>query len=88
MIIVQLDSGSTVQKVLRPRNLRKAVLVCNKNKKNTSTGAHAGTACVIQSLAGRDPIIFQNLLECNCTVTVRNDYFSHPRGLPKAQFLL
>ena len=34
MIIVQLDSGSTVQKVLRPRNLRKAVRVCNNLKIN------------------------------------------------------
>ena len=67
MIIVQLDSGSTVQKVLRPRNLRKSVRVCNNLKINMVMVQPA-----LQNLATREPSLFQNslVLECtlNCTV--------------------
>jgi hypothetical protein len=57
MIIVQLDSGSTVQKVLRPRNLRKAVRVCNNLKINMVLVQPA-----LQNLATREPSLFQNSL--------------------------
>ena len=66
MIIVQFDFGSTVQKVLRPRNLRKAVRVCN-NKKNTNG---TGTACLTKfSKEGAKFISkFVSTRVLNCTV--------------------
>jgi hypothetical protein len=57
MIIVQFDPGSTVQKVLRPRNLRKAVRVCNNLKINMVLVQPA-----LQNLATREPSLFQNSL--------------------------
>ena len=66
MITVQYDYGSTVQKFLRPRNLRKAVRVCN-NLKITMVMVHPA----LQNLATRGPILFQKFVITrvhNCTV--------------------
>ena len=48
--------------------MRKAVRVCHKNNNTTGTGTHAGTAFLIQNLGRREPSLFQNSLERNCTV--------------------
>jgi hypothetical protein len=66
MIIVQYDYGSNVLKFLRPRNLRKAVRVCN-NLKISMVLVHPA----LQNLATRGPILFQKFVITrvhNCTV--------------------
>jgi hypothetical protein len=63
MITVQYDYGSTVQKFLRPRNLRKAVRVCNNLKIPMILVQPA-----LQNLSRREPSLFQHLLVLNCTV--------------------
>ena len=63
MITVQYDYGSTVQKFLRPRNLRKAVRDCNNLKIPMILVQPA-----LQNLSRREPSLFQHLLVLNCTV--------------------
>ena len=66
MIIVQYDYGSNVLKFLRPRNLRKAVRVCN-NLKISMVLVHPA----LQNLATRGPSLFQKFVSTrvlNCTV--------------------
>ena len=63
MITVQYDYGSTVQKFLRPRNLRKAVRVCNNLKIPMILVQPA-----LQNLSRREPSLFKHLLVLNYTV--------------------
>ena len=55
--------GSPVLKFLRPRNLRKAVRVCNISKIQVILAQPA-----LQNLVRRNPSLFHNSLVLNCTV--------------------
>jgi hypothetical protein len=70
MITVQYDYGSTVQKFLRPRNLRKAVRV-GKNLKIPLILLQPA----LQNLSSREPSLFQHLLVFNCTVHGPGDLY-------------